>query len=117
MLYESEFLVSLGATLALEVPVVYLFVRFLCNKKLQSLRVILVAILASVLTLPYLWFILPPFVDARLYLWYGEAFVILVEACLFLWLLGVRVWFALLLALCANLFSFFVGPYLISWLV
>ena len=65
-------------TLAIEIPIVFVMVRYVFGKP-HTEKILLVAGLASALSLPYLWFIVPAFVDARLYLIWGEIFVVLVD--------------------------------------
>jgi len=78
-----------------------------------NFKIIVAAFLASLLTLPYLWFVLPPFVDARYYLWIGEGLVGLTEAVLYTLLLGIRIDKTLLISLSANAASYFLGRFLL----
>lgn len=103
-------MVSLGVTLAVEAPVVLVIVKLIFKeKKVGWLKVLGFAALASCLTLPYLWFILPSYVDARLYICTGEALVFVVEAFIFFFGLGIRFHKALLVSLIANAASYFLG--------
>ncbi|MDR2640448.1 MAG: hypothetical protein LBC61_03920 [Candidatus Peribacteria bacterium] len=56
MPYQTQFLVSLFITIAVEVPVVVVL-TILLKEKINILRIILIGILATALTIPYLWFI------------------------------------------------------------
>ena len=109
MSYEGIFLHSLVLTLIVEVPVVFLFCRYV-YKLVDNWNVIIVAILASALTLPYFWFILPGYIsDRTLYVIVGESVIVLVEAIIYHRLLKLKIGQALLVSLIANLASILVG--------
>jgi hypothetical protein len=114
MLYETKFLLALGATSLVEVPSVFVLAKYVFKKKLRWWKSLIVAFLASALTLPYLWFILPRFIDARMFLVYGEAIVFLFEALFYLVFLEVRVYQALVISFIANLLSYYLGKELID---
>jgi len=117
MIYESRFLIALAGTSLIEVPLVFALVKYVFKiKNIGYGKVILIAFLASVLTLPYLWFILPPYVDARYYVLTGEFLVFLIESFLYWQALKVKIWHGLLISLVANSASYFLGPILISLL-
>ena len=111
MIYEQKFLLALFFTLISEVPVVFFLVKyFLKYKDLKIPTIIFVGILASVLTLPYLWFILPAFVVNRItYLIVGESLVVLVEAIIYFKLLKLKVIDAFVVSLIANIASIILG--------
>jgi hypothetical protein len=115
MLLQIEFLLSLGITLAIEVPLIFILLVYVFRLfKLSKRQVLIVAILASLTSLPYLWFVLPSFVDARLYVYYGEGFVLLLETIIIFLLLRVKFWQAIVTSLLANLSSYFVGLWIFS---
>jgi hypothetical protein len=109
MSYEDEFLLALLITTLLEGSIAPIVVLLLGITNVKWVHLIGVILLGSALTLPYLWFIVPSFVDARYYIEYGEAFVILVEALLYCWLLSIQCTKAFVLAGSVNLFSYKVG--------
>ena len=110
MLVETEFLLALVTTVAVEAPAVLLILKYLIGFKGASpAKILSTAALASCLTLPYLWFVLPPYVDARLYILIGEAFVVLVEAIVYNRLLGLDIIKSVLLSAAANMLSFLAG--------
>jgi len=109
MLYETRFLLSLGLTLLIEVPALFILTRFFVAHKVTPAEVLFTSILASSLTLPYLWFVLPPYVNASYYLQIGEAAVIIVEALIIQRLLKVDILRSLLISAAANMASFAVG--------
>ncbi len=110
MIYETKFLISLALTLIIEVPLVVLMVKYIIKLREVSLwKIIFVAFLASATTLPYLWFVIPPYVDARFYILYGEIFVVVTEAFIYNQLLKLNIIKALLLSITVNLISYYLG--------
>ena len=108
MIYETKFLMSLGLTLLVEVPVAFLVLKFgFKEKKLKTNHILFVSFLASILTLPYLWFVLSPYVDMSYYLVIGESLVFLIEAVIYWRLLNLKIGKALLLSLIANFLSYY----------
>jgi len=115
MLYETRFLTSLAATLAIEIPVVFILVKYIFkNKSIKWYRLIFITCLASVLTLPYLWFVLYPFIDAKYYTLVGETSVTAIEGLIYFQLLRIRIDKALIISIIANLASFFIGRFILS---
>lgn len=110
MMLETKFLVALALTLMIEVPLVVLMIKYFVKLRGVPLsKVLFVAFLASIVTLPYLWFIIPPYVDMRFYVVIGESFVVLAEMLIFNQLLGVKIHKAFVVSLVANLISYFLG--------
>ncbi len=111
MLYEQKFLLALLLTLISEVPVVFVIVRYLYKyRDIKIPTIFFVGILASVLTLPYLWFVLPAFVFERFtYLVLGELLVILVEAFIYFKLLKLKLLDAFVVSLLSNITSIILG--------
>jgi hypothetical protein len=109
MSYEQSFLYSLFLTLVIEVPIVFFLVRYL-YKKSKNWDIVLVGIIASTLTLPYLWFILPFYVsDRMIYILLGESIIVLIEAFMYHRLLKIKFTQALLVSFIANLASTLFG--------
>ncbi len=109
MSYENYFLISLFLTLVVEIPVLYLISRYF-YKVNNNWNIVLSGILASVLTLPYFWFVLPAFIINRsIYVFAGESMIILVEAFIYFKLLKLKFKQALAISLIANLASILVG--------
>jgi len=89
MLHETRFLLALVTTWAIEIPVLIALIRFVFrDRSLPFSRMLFAGLLCTALTLPYLWFVLPPFVDAAYYPLIGEALVVVVEAVVLNRLLG-----------------------------
>ena len=110
MLYQTKFLISLIVTLIIEVPILFFMLRFFYkNKKISLRKIISIGIVASALTLPYLWFVLSPFILLNYYLYVGEILVFLVEALVYYQFLELKFRRALVLSFVCNLISFIVG--------
>jgi hypothetical protein len=114
MLYETRFLLALVTTWAIEIPVLIALIRFVFrDKTLPTIKIIGVGMLCTALTLPYLWFVLPPYVDAANYILIGETLVFLVEAFLLNRLLGLSPQVALICSLGMNAASYGSGLFLL----
>jgi hypothetical protein len=113
--YEIRFLFALFSTVLVE-EAVALVCRRVSPKSFGDTRYgkfFGVVALASALTLPYLWFVLPAFVHSRLvYVVAGELAVFLAEAALYRFLLPVSRRTALALSFAANLASYLAGELL-----
>lgn len=110
MLYETRFLLALVTTWAIEIPVLVAFVRIVFQEKEIPLSTIAGAgALCTALTLPYLWFVLPPYVDAAYYPLIGEALVVGVEAVVINRILGLVAKRAVVCSLVMNAVSFGLG--------
>ena len=97
---------------------VFVLIRFVfdCNKKKTDTALIVVTtIIASTLTLPYLWFVLPPYIDARHYITIGEFWVFVVEALIYWQVLKRKIWEAGILSLIANVSSYIAGLCIVSF--
>lgn len=114
--YELLFLKSLSLTISIEMVVLICFFRFvLKNKNLGIGRLISTGVIASLATLPYLWFILPNYIDQKI--WYviiGESFAVLMETLIIKTILRVNLLKSFLSSLFCNLISFLTG-FIISW--
>jgi hypothetical protein len=114
MLYETYFLLALAITCAIEVPILIALIRVVFrNENLGIIRIIGVGILCTSLSLPYLWFVLPPYVDAAYYPLTGEVFVVTIEALVLNRLLGLAPERAAACSLIANAASYGVGLFLL----
>ncbi|MCK9580174.1 MAG: hypothetical protein M0Q92_06955 [Methanoregula sp.] len=110
MLYETYFLLALVTTWIIEIPVLIVLIRFAFrDRTIPILKIIGVGLLCTALTLPYLWFVLPPFVDGAYYIQAGEALVFLAEAAILYRLLGLDLKRALACSLFMNAASFLLG--------
>ncbi|MFA4825400.1 MAG: hypothetical protein WC593_09620 [Methanoregula sp.] len=114
MLYETYFLLALVTTWVIEISILIALIRFVFrDKTLPLARITGVGALCTALTLPYLWFILPPYVDAAYYILIGETLVFLVEAAILNRVLGLELKRALVCSFIMNAASFLLGLYLL----
>jgi hypothetical protein len=110
VIYETRFLLALVTTWCIEIPVLFALIRFVLHDNTQPvIRIAGVGALCTALTLPYLWFILPPYVDAAQYVIVGETLVFLAEAFILNRLLGLKPAVALVCSFAMNLVSFLLG--------
>lgn len=116
MLPETRFLISLATTVIVEAPIVLVFSKIVFKCKEKFWKILLIAALASILTLPYLWFVFPPFFDARNYLYTGEGIVFIIEALLYFALLDIKIWKAFLISFLANVASYAIGIFFLRGL-
>lgn len=108
-MYERAFLLSLCVTLAVEVPIVFLIAWY--KYKIRDwFSILFTGFLATILTLPYLWFVLPVFVGDRVaYLVVGEVLVFIVETLVYYKVLNISLGRAVALSLVANTASAILG--------
>lgn len=110
MLYETQFLLALVTTWAIEIPVLVALVRGVFRDRSRPLsRILFAGLLCTALTLPYLWFVLPPFVDAAYYPLIGETLVVIVETCILNRVLGLDLKQAVLCSIAMNALSYLIG--------
>ncbi|MBN1645682.1 hypothetical protein JW868_01435 [Candidatus Woesearchaeota archaeon] len=108
--YELNFLFSLIITLVIEIPVLLIiFRKYQKKKNVGVLKLVLVGAVASCLTLPYLWFILPVIVPSGFYTFTSEVLAILVEMVIYRYFLEVGWKFALGVSITCNILSFSAG--------
>lgn len=111
MEYEINFLKALLLTISIETAVLFLLFKvFYTTLKRSNWMLLLTGILATLATLPYLWFILPLFLHTKLgYVIVCEGSAIVVESVIILGLLRTGYWKALLISLVCNSSSYLVG--------
>ena len=110
MLYETRFLLALVTTWAIEIPVLFALIRFgFRERRIPLITIAGVWALCTALTLPYLWFVLPPFVDAAYYPLIGEVLVGVVEAIILNRVAGLSAKQAVVCSLVMNAVSFGLG--------
>ncbi|MBI5152554.1 hypothetical protein HZA39_03400 [Candidatus Peregrinibacteria bacterium] len=115
MVYQTRFLISLLITLLLEVPIVFIFVKYIFREKIRTKNILLTGFLASILTLPYVWFVISPYVDARYYIIYSEIFAIITEALLYNQFINIKFHKSIAISIIANAASYFAGAYLVKF--
>jgi hypothetical protein len=109
MKYETYFLISLLITLIVEVPVAIILIKYFFKEKIKLLRVIGISILATALTIPYLWFIFNAYFNFRTMAICGEIFVFIIELIIYWKLLPINFKKALFISFVANIVSIIVG--------
>lgn len=109
--YEFLFIKSLILTISIEMVVLILFFRLIIKSEDISIsRLISTTFIASFATLPYLWFVLPTYIDQKI--WYviiGESFAVLAETFIINAILKINVLKSFLISLTCNLISFLIG--------
>jgi len=113
MAYESLFLGSLVLTAALECFAAVVLKKTAGRRldiKCGYGRLLVVVTLASALTLPYVWFVLPAFIPkGAAYIICSELFAFAVEAAWYTISLEINIKSAAMLSAAANAFSFILG--------
>ncbi|HEV8289656.1 MAG TPA: hypothetical protein VGQ00_01745 [Candidatus Norongarragalinales archaeon] len=114
MSYESSFLFALFLTLAIEIPVLFFFVRVVFKqKKTSDVSILFAGLVASGLTLPYLWFVIPSFAGSG-FVTIGESFAVFAEAIIIERALKLGWKKSLATSLAANVISFVAGGMIFS---
>jgi len=110
MLYETRFLISLSVTLFVEVPILFILIKYAFKiENIEKKRILFAGSIASLLTLPYVWFVLPPYVNSRYYIHIAEILVFMAEGAFYHIFLDMRINISLLLSLITNIASFVIG--------
>ena len=111
--YIGEFGIALLITIVVETIALMALIRFVFKvsaREIRADRIIGVGILASALTLPYVWFVIPNCIPSRF--WFvvtAESFAFTIEMIIYRKLLGIRWFMALILSLVCNVLSFCSG--------
>jgi hypothetical protein len=111
MLYEQKFLFSLLLTIISETLVVSLLLKHLYkHREIKISKSIIVSVIASALTMPYLWFVLPAYIsDRSTYVFFGETLVVFIEAIVYYQFLKLKFSEAFIMSIIANMSSVFLG--------
>lgn len=111
MSYEQNFLFSLLLTLIVEIPAAVILIKyFFKDKEIKISKIVFTGFIASTLTLPYFWLILPIYISNRgLYIFIGEASIILIEAIIYNQFLKSKLPKAFVVSLIANIASILLG--------
>ncbi|MDD5190096.1 MAG: hypothetical protein PHE50_03525, partial [Dehalococcoidales bacterium] len=109
--YEQTFLVGLLLTWVIEIPVAVVIIKYLMKRQeIGIIKIIFVGLVASGLTLPYLWFVLPLYVSNNfLYLVSGELLVVIVETLIYSQFLKLKLIPSFTVSLVANIASTLIG--------
>ena len=105
-----KFCIAWILTILIETLVLFVIAKlFRKNNQISNLRLLLVWILASTVTLPLLWFVLPLFiVDEICYIIVWELLVTLIEVFIIKYWLKISWWKAVLASVVCNLCSFLI---------
>jgi hypothetical protein len=110
MLYETKFLLALFVTLLAEVPILFILIKYALKiENIEGKKILFAGSIASLLTLPYVWFVLPPYINSRYYIHIAEAFAFITEAAYYHVLFDIKINISLLLSLITNIASFAIG--------
>ena len=114
-LYERNFLYAFLFTQIVEIPVVFILIRRVYkHEEINISKIIFIGFIASALTLPYLWFILPFYIfNKTIYVIIGESLVILVETIIYNQLLKIKLSESFKISLAANASSFLFGLFIL----
>lgn len=109
--YELLFLKSLLVSIVIETTVLWLLCKFLLKSKNINLSTIIITgVLATMLTLPYLWFIFPKFIETKIYYHIvSELSAVFVESFVFLVVLKTNYKQSLGLSFACNAVSYISG--------
>ena len=105
--YFSKFCISWIETIILETIMLFFICKIFYKKdNIKSRKILLTGLVASSVTLPILWFILPTILNNYLlYAIFGEIFVTAVEVIIIKYLLKISRKKAIIASVCCNLFS------------
>lgn len=109
MLYEYLFLQSLLFTWIIEIPLLYLSVHYGLKKDTPAGDIIAAGVLMTAVTLPYLWFVMPPFLDMSWYPVNGEIIVAFIESVIIWHMLQLKYIHSLIIAAFVNTASYALG--------
>lgn len=109
--YEISFLKSLLLTVSIEIFVILLLSKTLYRRDaIPFKRIILTGIIASMATLPYLWFIFPLFLKTKLlYQLISEITAILIETLIVWGILKTTIKKSFIISLICNMTSYSLG--------
>ena len=110
-MFEELFLLALGVTVLIETTVLLILLKVfrVGDSKATTAQIIFAGILASATTLPYIWFIIPRFVDSAQYVLVGESLIVIAEAVILNRVLGLKITTSLLVSLACNAASYAIG--------
>jgi len=110
MQYEYLFLFSLFLTLIIEIPILFLIVKYIFKIKVKNSLLLFSGFFASFATLPYIWFIFPLFLKTYFsYTILGELIVFLLESIILYFMLNLNIKKALIASFICNFISFTLG--------
>ncbi len=114
--YEFDFLKALLQSIFLETLILIVFFNlpFFSKTKTPVSTILLAGLVSTILTLPYVWFIIPMFVTNKtVFIFTSEIIVIIVESLIYIKFFKHKYSVLLLASVLGNMFSFLVGYYII----
>lgn len=115
-MYERSFLLALFLTIVIEFITIFFLRYFYFFKELKKIRLkklFFISALASSLTLPYLWFVLPAFIFSRhYYQLISESLAIFLEGVIYKNFLNVDYKKGMIISFVCNLISFGIGIFI-----
>lgn len=115
VLNNIDFLYSLVVTVLTELPVILLFIKYVYNYETQSISKIAgISVLASSLTLPYLWLLSGVVTHGLYFIVVGELVVTVIEAFIYYKLLRMKFRDSIIISLIANTSSVVSGMLLLG---
>lgn len=112
IIYEKQFLLALILTVVAEFFVLLFFRKFFVERlrEIKLKDILFFSFIASSLTLPYLWFVLPIFIfDRVIYIIVSEIFAVIVEAVFYWRVLQISFKKTIIISFISNFFSFLIG--------
>lgn len=112
-MYETRFLLALAFTVAIETAVLFaatgIFFREIGIRR-NFPRVLITGALCSGFSLPYVWFVLPAFIQSKTaFALTAEAWAVIAEAVIIMWALRMKPSHSFLVSLACNACSFLLG--------
>ena len=110
MIYVQQFLIALISTIVIETTTLFFLIIFFFKKfEIQNKQILFTGVIASSITLPFLWFLLPNLLPSDYYILIGELIVVIAEAIIFKKLLKLDIKNSVLLSIICNVLSYTIG--------
>ena len=110
--YETLFVYALIMSIVIETIVLILLLKSLFKKEAAKIKIgqmIFTGIIATAVTIPYLWFVLPSLMSGSIYVIVGEVLVFLVEGVIINQILKLKMSTSMIVSFICNLVSFLLG--------
>lgn len=109
MSYGFFFFLAFLLTIVVEIPVLFLLVKYLFKLNIPIKEILYWGIFINSFSLPYLWFVLPLFITSNNYTLIGEIFVVLVESVILSGAFKIGYKKAIILSIVTNVASYIIG--------
>ncbi|MEM4366974.1 MAG: hypothetical protein QW035_02485 [Candidatus Anstonellales archaeon] len=104
---------ALVLTILIELAALFLLNKFWLKNRIKQEKIFVAGVLASSITLPFLWLILPLFLKGELFMPVGEMLVTVAEAVLYSLMLKMKPYEALVASAICNAASYFIGGFVL----